>query len=265
MKIKMSGLIAALAIVVTGCSTPKNIAYFQDLKPGVSENKVESSTEIIVKPKDKLSIIVSAQDPRLTSLFNLPILAQNLGDGSSTSSARGISGYTVDASGNIDFPVVGKLYVAGKTREQIGSMIKKELTTRNLVKEPVVTVEFMNLAISVLGEVQKPGRYNITKDNLTLLDAIGMAGDLTIYGKRDKVMVLRNEAGTQRVYRVDITSGNDLYNSPVYYLQQDDVVYVEPNNTRARQSSLNGNTIYSTSFWFSLSSALISLAVLIVK
>lgn len=256
--------IATITLIFASCSTPKKIAYFQDLQPGISANHVTVSPEITLKPKDKMSIVVSTQDQRLTTLFNLPILSQSIGDGT-YSAARGMSGYTVDNSGDIDFPVIGKLHVQGKTREEVAAMIKNELTTRNLVKEPVVTVEFMNLTFSVLGEVKNPGRVSINKDRVTLLDALSEAGDLTIYGKRDSVMVLRNEAGVQRVYGVDLCNAKDLYSSPVYYLQQDDVVYVEPNATRARQSSLNGNTIFSTSFWFSLSSTLMSLAVLIIK
>lgn len=255
---------AAIVLFLASCTTPKKIAYFQDLQPGISANHVTVSPEITLKPKDKMSIIVSTQDQRLTALFNLPIVASSIGNmGGSYSS--GMAGYTVDNDGNIDFPVVGKLYVQGKTREQVAALIKEELTSRNLVKDPVITVEFMNLTFSVLGEVNNPGRVSINKDRVTLLDALSAAGDLTIYGKRDSVMVLRNEAGIQRVYGVDLCSAKDLYSSPVYYLQQDDVVYVEPNGTRARQSSLNGNTIFSTSFWFSLSSTLMSLAVLIIR
>ena len=134
-----------------------------------------------------------------------------------------------------------------------------------MINDPVVTVEFSNLYISVLGEVNNPGRYGIDRDKITLLDAIGMAGDLTIYGKRQNVVVMREEEGKQLFYRVDLTSVDDLYSSPVYYLQQKDVVYVEPNETRARQSTVNGNNVRSTSFWVSIASLLTSVAVLIFK
>lgn len=134
-----------------------------------------------------------------------------------------------------------------------------------MVKDPVVTVEFMNLAVSVLGEVNNPGRYNIDKDNITILDALSQAGDLTVYGKREKVLILRNEDGKQRVYGVNLCSGDHIYSSPAYYLQQNDVVYVEPNDTKARQSTVNGNNVRSTSFWISLASLLTSIAILIVN
>lgn len=179
--------------------------------------------------------------------------------------SRGVSGYTVDLQGNIDFPVLGKVHVADMTREEVAVLIKSELQSRDLIKDPVVTVEYMNLSISVMGEVNRPGRYNIDKDHLTILDALSQAGDLTIFGKREKVLVLRNEDGKQRVYGINLCSAEHLYTSPVYYLQQNDVVYVEPNDTKARQSTVNGNNVRSTSFWISLASLLTSIAVLIAK
>lgn len=266
MKLKPSGLLAALLIfIVTGCSTPKEIAYFQDLKPGETEMDITDATEITIRPKDELSILVNSQDSRLTNLFNLPIISQQVGVENSSSASRGLSGYTVDTNGDIDFPVLGKIHVQGMTREQIAEKIKSELTAQDLVKDPVVTVKFMNLTVSVMGEVNNPGRYSIDKDEVTILDALSMAGDLTIYGKREKVMVLRKENGKQHVYGVNLCSADHVYTSPVYYLKQNDVVYVEPNDTKARQSTVNGNTVRSTSFWISLASLITSIAVLIVK
>ena len=183
----------------------------------------------------------------------------------SSNSNRGVSGYTVDSKGNIDFPVLGEIQVSGMTREEVATHIKKELQSHDLVKDPVVTVEYMNLSVAVMGEVNNPGRFNIDKDNLTILDALSQAGDLTIYGKREKVLVLRQEDRKQRVYGVNLCSAEHLYTSPAYYLQQNDVVYVEPNATKARQSTVNGNNVRSTSFWISLASLLTSIAVLIAK
>lgn len=145
---------------------------------------------------------------------------------------------------------MGKIEIAGKNREEIAAFIKGELLAKNLVKDPVVTVEYMNLCISVLGEVTQPGRYSIDRDKVTVLDAISMAGDLTIYGKREKVLVLREENGVQHVYGINLCSAEHLYTSPVYYLRQNDVVYVEPNNVRTRQATVNGNNVRSTSFGF---------------
>lgn len=262
-----------LAVWTTfSCSTPSQVSYFQDLRPGESEQKVIAATEIKVRPGDKLSIIVNSRDPQLTQLFNLPYVTQQLGQvisskssGFVSGSSQGISGYTVDEKGMIDFPVLGKIKIADKKREEIATFIKEELLAKNLVKDPVVTVEYMNLCISVLGEVANPGRYSIDRDKVTVLDAISMAGDLTIYGKREKVLVLREENAVQHVYGINLCSAEHLYTSPVYYLRQNDVVYVEPNNVRARQSTVNGNNVRSTSFWISLASLLTTVAVLVFK
>ena len=252
---------------LSSCGSSKQVVYFQDLKPGESEVRLPEVQAITVQPEDKTSIIVNSRDPQLTDLFNLPYVTRQLGQSLrtnySTTTNSGISGYTVDANGEIDFPVLGKIYVMGKKREEIASYIKNELIRENLVKDPVVTVEFMNLCISVLGEVNTPGRFSIDRDRLTVLDALSMAGDLTIYGNRNKVMVLRQEDGVQRVYGIDLTSGEHVYTSPAYYLQQNDVVYVEPNAVKARQSTVNGNNVRSTSFWISLASLLTSVAILI--
>ena len=134
----------------------------------------------------------------------------------------------------------------------------------DLVKDPVVTVEFMNLYFSVLGEVKTPGKYSITKDHISLLEAISMAGDLTIYGKRDAIFVIREENGERVTHWVDIRS-KDIFTSPVYYLKQNDVVYVQPNKVRAGQSTINENNVKSVSLWISIGSFLTSLGVLLFK
>ncbi len=256
-------LVLLTAAMLSSCAAPK-MAYFQNVPTGTAEQVVNTS-DIRVRPEDKISILVNSKDPLLMELFNLPIVSRQIGTSSGSSNSQGISGYTVNNDGNIDFPVLGEVHVAGMTREEIASHIKDELISRNLVKDPVVTVEFMNLTVSVLGEVAKPGRFSIDKDRLSLLDAIGMAGDLTVYGKRDNVLVQREENGKKVLYRVNLNSGYDLYSSPVYYLQQNDIVFVEPNSTKARQSTVNGNNIRSTSFWISLASLLTTITVLIVK
>ena len=269
-------LFYALCLLMTGlallssCNASKEVVYFQDMRPGESEIKMPEVKSILVRPEDKISIIVNSRDPQLTDLFNLPYVSRQLGQSSFTGgmtrgTSQGVSGYTVDANGEIDFPVLGKIKVAGLQREDIAKYIKQELIGRNLVKDPVVTVEFMNLCISVMGEVNTPGRFSIDRDRVTILDALSMAGDLTIYGNRSKVMVMRQEGDTQRVYGVNLTSGAHVYSSPVYYLQQNDVVYVEPNHVKARQSTVNGNNVRSTSFWISLASLLTSVAILIVN
>lgn len=260
-------LLASVA-ALSSCGSSKQVVYFQDLKPGETEIKLPEVEAITIRPEDKISIIVNSRDPQLTDLFNLPYVTRQLGqslktNGVTVSNNQGVSAYTVDTNGEIDFPVLGKIYVAGMKREEIAECIKNELIKENLVKDPVVTVEFANLCVSVLGEVNNPGRFSIDRDRLTVLDALSMAGDLTIYGNRSKVMVLRQEEDVQRVYGFDLTSGNHVYTSPAFYLQQNDVVYVEPNAVKARQSTVNGNNVRSTSFWISLASLLTSIGILI--
>ena len=178
MKIRYILFLLTVAFLLGSCATPK-VAYFTDLKRGTAE-QVLNPLEIRVRPEDKISILVNSKDPLLMNLFNLPIISRQIGTTSGTSNSQGISGYTINKDGDIDFPVLGHIHVAGMTREEIASYIKEELVSKNLVKDPVVTVEFMNLTVSVLGEVANPGRFNIDKDKLTLLDALSMAGDLTV-------------------------------------------------------------------------------------
>ena len=150
------------------------------------------------------------------------------------------------------------------TRAEIASYIKEELVSKNLVKDPVVTVEFMNLTVSVLGEVATPGRFNIEKDKLTLLEALSMAGDLTVYGKRKTCWYNGRKTG-KTLYQVNLNSDMTFMPLPVYYLQQNDIVYVEPNSMKARQATVNSNNVRSASFWMSLASLLTTITVLIVK
>lgn len=265
MKIKNLFILLEILLILSSCSSVKQVTYFQDLQSGVA-GTAPTPTLIKIRPDDKIAITVSSKDPQMASTFNLLIAGNNISTNSNSSaSGNRASGYTVDKKGCIKFPVLGSLTVEGKTREEVALYIETELVKRDLLKDPIVTVDFVNLCISVLGEVNKPGRYNIDRDNLTLLDALSLAGDLTIYGKRTKIVVLREEGGKQISYEVNLCSAKDLYASPVYYLSQNDVVYVEPNSMRARQSTVNGNNVRSTSFWMSLTSLLMSITFFIVK
>lgn len=156
--------LAALCLLAA-CSTSREVVYFQDLRPGESEQKIDASYELRLRPKDKISILVNSRDQQLTNLFNLPYVSRQLGQTSATglsNTSQGVSAYTLDNEGCIDFPVLGRLKLAGKTREEVAAYIKEELVSQNLVKDPVVTVEFVNLSISVLGEVNKPGVISLS-------------------------------------------------------------------------------------------------------
>lgn len=252
-----------VVLMLCGCSASRSINYLQDIEMGTEITPLDSR-EIKIKKGDKLSIIIKSKEAQLADLFNLPIVAHRVGGGesSSISNNQEVSLYTVDNGGEIDFPFVGKIHIEGKSRLEVAEFVKIELIKRNLINDLTVTVEYANLYISVLGEVNKPGRYIIEQDRLSLPDALGLAGDLTIYGRRDNILVMRREGDRYFSYRVNITSGKELFRSPAFFLQQGDIIYVEPNVVRARQSTVNGNNVLSTSFWISLASLIASLAVI---
>ncbi len=257
MKIKSLFLpVAIAAVMASSCSTPQNIAYFQDVNSG-TVLQPQQQLDIRVRPEDKLSIMVNTQDPALSALFNLVQVQNRLNSSTSAATSIGsaagsgssqVSFYTVDSNGDIMFPVLGKLHIGGMRREQVATYITEELVSRDLVKDPVVTVEFGNTGISVIGEV-----------------AFAMAGDLTQNGQRENVMVLRElDNGNQQAYRIDLTDATQLASSPVFYLQQNDVIYVEPNDKKKRETTPNGNTPYTPSFWVSMGSFAVTIATLVI-
>ena len=252
-------------LLVSSCKTSEKILYMQDA-PINQPMPVQEEKYITIRPLDVISIVVSSKDPQLAALFNLPRVSyEAAGVGNSTlGGTLRLSNYTVDEKGMIDFPVLGAIQAQGKTRRQLATYIKTQLIERDLIKDPVVTIDYVNLKISVLGEVKNPGRYSVDRDQITLMDAISIAGDLTIYGKRDGVMVIREDESKRTTYKVDLRSSS-LFDSPVYYLRQNDIVYVEPNTVRAGQSTINENSVKSVSLWITMGSFLSSLAVLIVN
>ena len=255
---------AALMLLAScGSKTSRNINYLQEAQKDTTVSMLPEEG-ILVQPKDMISIVVSSRNPELSAMFNLTNVSyQAGGETSTTGSYNRILGYSVDNNGNIDFPIVGKINVSGLTRWQVADKVKEELVSRNLLKDPVVSVEFLNFKVSVLGEVAHPGTYTVTGDKITLLEALSLAGDLTIYGRRDRVSVIREINGKRTVYINDLRS-MDLFTSPSYYLKQNDVVLVEPNKVRAGQSTINENSLKSTSFWMSVGSFLVTIANLII-
>ena len=256
-------------LLLSSCSVP-NVAYFKDLESGKAE-QVAHDLAIRLQPEDKVSIVVKSKDPQLSELFNLSVVSSHIGySSSSTSGGYTYTGqmslYTIDDKGEIDFPVIGKVKIGGMKREEAAAHIKQLLISKNMVQDPIVTVEYGNLGFNVLGEVQKPGRYIFDRDHLTLLDAISLAGDLTIQGRRENVTIIREGQNGERIsYTVDLRSGKQLYASPAFYIRQNDVIYVEPNDLQARQTKVNGNNVLSAPFWISVASFLTSVAVLIFK
>lgn len=263
--------IVAVAMLFGACSAPTNMEYFQDLGNGTNVTP-SAYKPITLVPGDQLAIIVNSRDPQVAAMFNLPYYGRRIGDsqsltaGSSVSSGgQQIAGYTVDTNGCIDFPILGKVKVAGLKREEVASLLKDKMIASGQIKDPTVTVEFSNMGVSVMGEVARPGRYKIDRDQFTILDALSLAGDLTITGRRENIAVIRHTANGDESYRIDLTNSQTLYQSPAYYMQQGDVVYVAPNDKRKRDSQVNGNNVLSAPFWISCASLLTSIAVLIVK
>lgn len=227
------------------------------------EEAIVKLNEIKVQPLDRVSIVVSCKEPEIARQFNLVYAEVRLGQASTTQNGQRVSSYTVDSEGDIDFPIVGKIHIAGLTRQQISEKIADILKKGHWINDPIVTVEFANLHFTVLGEVGKPGVYSINNDSMTLLEGIAEAGDLTPTGIRD-IVVVREQNGKREKYYVNLTDDN-LFDSPVYNLQQNDIIYVKPNNTVARKSEDNPNNFKSISLWMSIASFLTSMAILMFK
>ena len=252
------------AAALSSCSSVKDIAYFQNKVVNQPE-KIDKHAGIVIQPKDMLSIVVSSRNPELVSMFNLPVVSYQAG--SETVSGAGVQrllGYVVDNAGYIDFPVLGPISVSGMTRWELSEMIKNRLIKDGLLTDAVVTVEFMNFKVSVLGEVNAPGTYTIEGDKVTVLQAISLARDLTIFGLRENVSVIRERDGERTIYQINLCDVN-LFKSPAYYLQQNDIIYVEPNQEKARQSTTDDKTLRMTSILVSGGSLLVSIATLVTS
>lgn len=252
-------LVVCMAVFFTACTSTKKIIYLQDVVP-LKQQEIEQKYEVIIHGDDLLAIMVNSRDPELALPFNMPMVSYQLG--SNAGGQQRVLGYLVDTNGNIDFPILGEIHVEGLTRMQLTELIKNKLIEGDLIKDPIVTVQFLNFKISVMGEVGRPGSFTISGDRITLLEALSMAGDLTIYGRRDRVGVIRENNGKRTILFHDLRSA-DIFNSPCYYLQQNDIVYVEPNKAKSGQSSINQNN--SIGVLVSVISLLTTIAVLIFK
>jgi polysaccharide export outer membrane protein len=225
----------AAMLLFCSCNTKKDIVYFQG-KP--TEFASHSSYNPTIKPDDLLSILVMANDEKSTVLFNLPQAVGNNLYGGYSQGAPTPPGYLVTSEGNIEFPVIGTIHLAGLTRTQAIDLIKEKLAL--YIVNPTISLRILNFRITVLGEVRTPGTFTIPNERITLLEALGVAGDLLITGERQNILVIRDEDGKRKEYRLDLTQ-ESLFSSPVYYLQQNDVVYVEPNRAKRNSSVINAS------------------------
>lgn len=253
----------ATLMLVTSCSVPKNITYFQDAED-LNGMALQAEKLFTLRPEDKINIVVNSSNPMLEQQFTLTTnfnSSYTLGASVTPKTSAGRSNattqpiaYTVDSQGTIDFPILGRISVQGKTRKQVAEYIQDRLIARELVDDPIVTVEYVNLGVDVMGEVAHPGHIDITKDHFTITDALAHAGDLTINGKRENVIVSRQVDGVNKVYTIDLTNMQGVLNSEAYYLQQNDLIYVSPNNKKKREAKATGNTFNTPGVWISLAS-----------
>lgn len=219
-------LLACILGGMTSCVSSKKMLYLQGAdKLHENPQKIENNYELRIKPDDQLLITINSKAPELLTPF---ANSQVLGSSSSTNTQES-TGLLVSQSGKIEIPVLGEMQAAGLTRQELADAIKNKLIEGEYIKDPTVLVRFKGAKIVVLGEVGSPGVKDLPGERVTILEAIGLAGDLPPTAHRENILVIREENGERKSYSVDLTSGEDILNSPVFYLQQNDVVYVEPN------------------------------------
>ena len=243
-KITLSSLVNKLPLlallILSSCGSRQDIIYFQDEPLTEAISNQNSSFDLRFKTDDLLTIVVSADDPVVVAPFNLNVVSTN----NSVIDAQGtlkMQTYLIDSNGNIEFPTLGTIKLAGLTRSEANSLLKEKLGVYfKADSPPIVNIRLANFTVTVLGEVKNPGTYTLQDEKISIPEALGLAGDLTIYGKRDNVKLIREVDGQKKFATIDLTSVNVL-NSPNYYLTQNDVIYVEQNNARVRASSYNQN------------------------
>lgn len=254
---RLNKLLIVLAFFLSGCNAQQNVLYLQNIESGATSCIAENNI-IRIKPLDQITIVVNSKNPELAIPFNSSSNYNALTGSvitSATGSENSIQVLTVDSQGYINMPIIGRVECAGMTREELAQSIETLIREGGYIQDPSVNVRFASLTLSVVGEVNRPGRYDIKKDKLTIFEALALAGDMTIYGKRDDVLVVREVDGKNTVTTLDLRSP-EVFNSPCYYLEQNDVVIVNPNKYKAATAEINQNR----SFWISLTSTAISLA-----
>ena len=254
---KIQKLLFLIVIVAfSSCISKKDIVYFQFGE--IDQSKVSNKYKTYFKPDDLLEITISAKDVAAVRPFNLSAVTYS----TSSNSAIGVAQqqtYLIDAEGEVEIPILGKIKLGGLTREKGIALLKSKLSP-DYIKNPHINIKISNFKISVLGDVAMPGNYVIPNERITIIDAIGLAGDLNISGNRKNVLVIREENGMKIKYRINLLS-NKTFISPVYYLQQNDVVLVEHNNAKMQSASSNTNT----GLFISITSVLIGLLTILTR
>ncbi len=254
--IKQLIAIVFLVVFATSCVTKKEILYLQDIER-LDEATVALQNNPVIRPNDILQIQVSSFDMEASAPFNLLAPTQNI-QTEGYSPGRQAVGYLVNNDGTIEFPVLGTLQVGGMNRKELLEDLKTRIAV--YVKDPMINIRITNFKVTVLGEVAAPGAFYVSDERITLLEALGNAGDMTIFGKRDDILILREQNGIKTYAKIDITK-TDFLSSPYYYLQQNDVVYVGQNNAQVNSAAYNRNS----GVYISIASVLISVIVLLSR
>lgn len=222
-------------MILVGCADTRKVTYFNNLGEGVIPATVVNMEPVIQK-SDILSITVTSPNPEATAMFNAPNQALPYNTMATAGNIAPASGYLVNSDGFIQFPGLGNIQAAGRTKQQLKDDITRLLLDKQLLVDPIVTIRHLNFRVSVLGEVARPNVYTVPNEKISLLEALGLAGDLTIYARRDNVMLIREENGAKLIKRINLNSA-EIMSSPYYYLKSNDVVYVEPNNAKVGSAS----------------------------
>ena len=258
--IKLLFGLLVVSMMITGCGSSKNVAYFQN-SDSVNLDMSKVLYDARIMPKDMLSIAVNTTDPEASIPFNLTVATpQTVSLRTQSTTTAALQTYLVDNEGNIDFPLVGTLHLGGLTKGEAERLVLEKIKPyMSATENPIVTVRMINYKISVIGEVAHPGMFTVANEKISILEALAQAGDLTIYGVRDRVKLIREDAtGKKEIHVLNLNDAN-IINSPYYYLQQNDIVYVEPNKVKSQNSSVGS----MTTLWFSATSILISLTSLL--
>lgn len=255
-------LLVLTTVMLSACHPWKRTIYMQDAEHSASVNQM-ANYQIRFKPLDRITVVVSSKDPELATPFNASTSYNSLTNNPLGSSYSGGSSSlqvrTINNKGYLDMPVIGEVFCTGKTRQELSEEIAKKIKDGGYIADAIVNIQFADMKIFVLGEVARPGEFTITRDHLSILEALAMAGDMTIYGNRSNVMIVRQDNGKENFIKMNLLDTN-IFSSEGFFLQQGDVVYVQPNKYKSATAEINQNR----TFWLSIVSTLISIATLLV-
>ncbi len=268
--IKKTAFLLFVVVLLTGCNAYQKVAYLQQAGKQVvmSDSAQAPIPDPVIKVGDVLLITVNTNNPEASIPFNIPLIPSggdvskryNLGGGSNLSYGLSMQNFLVDTDGEIIYPVIGTIKAVGMTKKQLSETIKNSIYPQYITEEPIVLIRYGNFKIAVLGEVMRPGSFIVDNEKVSILEALALAGDMTIYGRRESVLLVRENNGARETVRIDIRDKN-LVNSPYFYLQQNDVLYVEPNDSRSRASVISS----AESLSISVVGTLISLTTLLIN